>query len=263
MAIYHGDDPEHFRQSLSSIKNQSRKADEVVVVLDGPVPEGLRETLFAFSDSLNIVLSELPTNAGLAAALNHGLEICSNEIIFRCDPDDLCRPNRFQTQFEFMIGNPDLVVCGMQAQMVDDAGQALGIRRVPLQFREIASFSKYRSPLTHPTVCFRKTEIISVGGYPKFRKGQDYALWSVLLQEGFKIGNIEEIGIDFRITRNFAARRGLSHLKHEIDVIKFQRAIRFLTPFECVRNIALRIFFRILPVFLINHVYKTLFLYKK
>ena len=37
MSVYHGDNALFFREALESIFSQSRKPDEVVLVVDGPV----------------------------------------------------------------------------------------------------------------------------------------------------------------------------------------------------------------------------------
>src|SRR5690606_185023 len=69
MSIYHAEHPDHLRQALQSLLDQTLKADEVILVEDGPLPAVLTMIIESFRASLNINSIRLATNGGLAVAL--------------------------------------------------------------------------------------------------------------------------------------------------------------------------------------------------
>ena len=49
---------------------------------------------------------------GLGKALEIGITECQYDLIARMDSDDICHPERFEKQINFMIDNPDVKVLG-------------------------------------------------------------------------------------------------------------------------------------------------------
>ena len=45
MTVYEKDNPEYFRKALMSMVKQTKKADEIVVVKDGPITRELQSVL--------------------------------------------------------------------------------------------------------------------------------------------------------------------------------------------------------------------------
>jgi glycosyltransferase involved in cell wall biosynthesis len=102
MSIYFKEKPEYLEACLRSLDEQELKANEVVLVEDGPISFDLKVVIDRFRKSLNIVSVPLRENVGLASALNEGLKHCSYELVARMDTDDVSLPNRFRLQVNFM-----------------------------------------------------------------------------------------------------------------------------------------------------------------
>lgn len=255
MCLYFDDNERHLIQALESIQNQTHKANECIIVYDGYVNEEVAAVIENFKRVLNIKVCQLEVNKGFAEALNVGLRLCRYDYVIRADPDDICMPDRIEKQIQFMVENPDVAVCGMQATIINEDNLVLGTRSVPLKGRKFEKFAKWRSPLSHPTVCLRKEIILDIGGYPLFRKGQDYALWSLLLANGYELQNLPDVGIRYRVGGNFVKRRSLKQLKNELAILRFQFNNRFLSRYEFYRNITLRCIFRSMPHRLIQVAY--------
>ena len=84
MACYRGDVPEQLEASLRSVTTgQTRRPDEVVLVVDGPLPPDLDAALGAAAagSPVPVVVHRLPVNGGLGRALNAGLAVCRNDIV--------------------------------------------------------------------------------------------------------------------------------------------------------------------------------------
>ncbi|WP_171998139.1 glycosyltransferase [Cronobacter sp. JZ38] len=252
ISVYKDDCPEYLRVALESVYNEQKvKPAQIVIVGDGQLTQELIDTITSFVQKVagNIVdFFCLDKNQGLAVALNQGLARCKYDLVARMDADDISLPARFATQYDFMITHPEIDVCGTYVEEVEsDTEKAIAIRKVPLTDAEIASFGKKRSPVSHPSVMFKKSTVLSFGGYPHFRKSQDFALWSLLLVNGAHFANIDQVLLKMRTGQELMARRGLGYLKYEYQVLKYQKKIKFINAFEFARFLAIRSIFRLLP----------------
>ncbi|MHA1056262.1 glycosyltransferase [Enterobacter mori] len=252
MSVYINDDPEHLRVALNSIfHEQTLKPEQVVIVADGQLKTAQLSFISSFSASITserVTFVELSQNVGLAAALNEGLKHCRHEIVARMDADDIALPRRFEKQISFLLSNPQIDVCGTLIDEIDtDTEEYISTRRVPLAHEKIKVFARKRSAVSHPSVMFKKSKVLAVGGYPLFRKSQDFALWSLLLVNNAKFANIDEVLLKMRTGRDLMTRRGLSYLKYEYQVIHFQYKIGFISLSELLKYATVRTVFRILP----------------
>jgi len=246
MSIYGKERPEYFLEALQSLENQELRADEVVLVIDGPIPGGLMDLIEAFREKLNIRTVVLPENRGLRMALNEGLEACAHDLVARMDTDDVALPKRFARQVSFMIEHPEVVASSALIEEFDDGGVVLGIRFVPADQAGILEFAKMRSPLSHPAAIYRKSVVQSVGGYPDAFP-EDHALWSLMLAHGFQMANIQDVLLRMRANTGFIRRRGKSFFRGQLGVIRFQRKIGFISTREATAAIVVRAFLHLSP----------------
>ncbi|EKZ9487290.1 glycosyltransferase [Enterobacter hormaechei] len=261
MSVYKKDDPLYLLSALKSIFNdQCLKPRDIVIVGDGPLPQSIIKIIDEFKKNVggNVVnFVPLNSNVGLAAALNEGIIHCRYELIARMDSDDIALSERFSKQYYFMLSNHDIDVCGGHILEIDAVSEKiLSERKVPLVYNNVLKYAKSRSPMNHPTVMFKKSVIIKLGGYPNFRKSQDYALWSLLLVSGYKLANCDDFFLKMRTGKELLARRGIEHFKNEIKVLGYQRKIKFLTLREYFFSIFIRAVFRLSPIFIRKLLYK-------
>lgn len=209
MTVYKGDNPKHFEQALLSMINQSKKPNQIVLVLDGPVTQQLENIVESLKQQNNILdVIELPTNIGLGLALNEGLKYCKNELVARMDADDFSMPSRCQKQVEQFEKNPSLDIIGCPVlEFVNNTGNIVGKRNVPLDNDSIYKYCKRRDPFNHPTVMFKKSKVLSVGGYSDLRKNQDTDLWIKLLSNGAVCMNLPDYLFKFRFDEGTYAKR--------------------------------------------------------
>ncbi len=256
MSVYCKEKPEFLNACLQSLDQQNIKADELIIVEDGPLSGDLHSVIERFRSSLNIFTVRLRENVGLACALNEGLKHCSYDLVARMDTDDVALPDRFDKQLAFMNSRPDIAASSGFVDKVNDLGEVFSQRSLPLEHDELVKFAKTRSPLSHPAVVFRKQTVLSLGGYPEYRNSQDYALWSLLIVKGFKLANLPDTLVKMRTGSELIGRRGFQYFKREVEILKFQRAIGFLTSFEFLSNVLMRALVRLSPVFIKRWLYK-------
>jgi len=116
MAVYNGADL--IGETLRSLQAQSFGDFEVVVVDDCSTDE-TRPVVRGFGDA-RIKLVSLPTNQGVVAARNRAVAEARGRYIAALDHDDLCHPDRFARQVAWLEANPETVLVGTAAAILED-----------------------------------------------------------------------------------------------------------------------------------------------
>ena len=250
MPVYAGDDAAHFTKAfMSSVKDQTLKPAQVVLVQDGPVGAELEHAIEAAvtSAGVPVVHHRIDDNVGLAQALTEGLSLSAHDIVARMDADDISLPERFAKQVPLIEGGLDLVGTGM-LEFLDDIGSIVG-RRVPrIDQAEIVRYARFLDPFSHPTVVYRRSAVERAGGYQHLGLMEDYWLFARMIDTGAKVGNLAEPLVMYRVGAGAYARRGgRAQWRSELALQRAMRGIRFTTRWQFVRNIAVRGLYRFVP----------------
>lgn len=263
MSIYNRDNPAWLKEALDSIFNQTLRPTEVVIVQDGPINAQLENVLNTYDQTL-IKTIKLSTNVGQEVALKTGLEQCSCEYVARMDSDDICPLDRFEIQLEEFKKDPSIsVLSGYIKEFAITIDDLKLIRTVPLTHEEIYSYAKWRSPVNHAAVMFRKSAVLAVGNYGNFLWNEDYHLWVRLLTNGYKFKNIPKVLLYARGGKSMYTRRGgFQYLKQDLKLYSKFYQLGFLTFDEMLINLIIRLPVRIAPNFL-REIFYVKFLRKK
>lgn len=210
MSLYKKEKPEYLKQAIDSMINQTVKPDEIVIVEDGPLTEELYEIidnyLKEYPELFNIVKNK--ENIGLGLSLNKGLTVCKNELVARMDTDDISKPERCEKQLELFKQQPELSIVGSNIdEFKDNTNNIVSVRKVPSKSDDIYNFAKRRSAFNHPTVMYRKEDILKQGGYSDLKRNQDVDLFGRMMFAGYKAENIQESLLWFRTNEDLAKRR--------------------------------------------------------
>jgi mannosyltransferase OCH1-like enzyme len=164
------------RDCLNSIKDQIGHFNiEVVWINDGSdeLHSNLLERNLKIFESASrfckVVYKKMDMNMGVGYCLSEGVKLCNNELIIRMDSDDIMKYDRIQKQVEFMENHKDCVLVGSNVQFFmtkDNNKQLLNVTN----HSQILTWENYKkNPLewimNHPTLCFKKSAILSVGNY--------------------------------------------------------------------------------------------------
>ena len=240
-SVYKNDKPEFVRVALDSmLVLQSVKPDEIVLVQDGPVPEGLSLLLSEYEDKYTEVMHiiRLEKNGGLGNALRLGVENARYDIIARMDSDDICLPDRFEKQLTYLDEHPECDIVGGQiTEFIDSPDNIVGRREVPLTNEEIYGFMKSRCALNHVTVMFRKEAVLKAGNYQDWFWNEDYYLWVRMMMAGCKFANIPDVAVNVRSGADQYARRGgKKYFDSEIGIKKLMLEKGMINRKEYVVN---------------------------
>lgn len=256
MSLYHKESASNLKESLESIYNQLRLPDEVILVYDGYIPDGLNAVVESYKKLLPLKVIKIKDNVGLGEALNVGLSHCSNNIIARMDTDDICYPNRFEKQMSIIDSDENIAILGSSVIEFDSNGNE-NEKLLPLTSSEIRTFSKVKNPFNHMSVIFKKDIIQSVGGYKHHLFMEDYNLWLRVIAKGYKVCNLYEPLVLARVGTDMIKRRkGLVYVKSEYQLFKLKKNLKINGFFENIAVFAIRTLPRLMPVFMLRRIYK-------
>lgn len=216
LPLYHGDNAEFVKIAIDSIKSQTYRNFIILLGVDGPIGEELQKLLSEYErDKDYIKIFYFEKNRGLAAVLNDLIRYALQgniNYMARMDADDICFPDRFEHQYNFLVAHPEVDVVGGWISEIDAQGRSRNKTiEYPLTTETCRAFFARRNPLAHPAVMFRRSFFDKVPGlYDKeYKRNQDTILW----YEGFKnqciFANIPEVVLYFRMTDAlFKTRRG-------------------------------------------------------
>lgn len=159
-----------------------------------------------------VVYHENKTNMGIGHSLNLGINLCTNDLIIKMDSDDIMIQDRIAKQFEFMISNPSVHVCGGQIQMFkDNVNNVVGTTDHKSLTFETFKLNPIHWIVNHPSLCYRKSSIIEVGNYDSsFRKTEDFELMLRILKKFNYIHNMPDVLLYYRLHEQQTTHNGCS-----------------------------------------------------
>lgn len=262
MSIYYKENPTFLNQCFTSIwTEQTLKPTEIVLVKDGELTAELEQVISVWQEKLGSVLKivALEQNVGLGKALNAGLAQCSYNWVLRMDTDDICTPERFQKQIDFIQKNPDVVLfSGQILEFNQDISDANVLKPVPIDYHEIKQFSQKRCPFNHMTVAYKKDVILQLGGYQHHLFMEDYNLWLRVIGAGHKVANLPDVLLYARVGNGMhARRRGWQYIQSEKQLLDLKLKLKIQPLVPAVLLFLVRSAFRLLPSSLLGRVYNT------
>lgn len=198
------------REAIESILNQTYQDFEFIIILDYPDNEMHKNVISSYMEKdfrIKFYINE--KNMGLTASLNRALSLASGEYIARMDADDISLPDRFAKQMEYIAKN-DYDLIGGITQMIDEDGNVIySIAKVPQDFNKIKKALKYGQCIAHPTWLGKKEVFDSLSGYRNMPLCEDYDFTLRAVLKGFKISNLNETVLKYRMTSNSISRSNL------------------------------------------------------
>lgn len=243
MSVYKNDNPQYYKTALDSVtKKQTLKPTQVVIVYDGPVSDKIDEITQKIrkeNNEIEFTVIKLNKNSGLASALNIGLKNCKYEYVARMDADDIAVPDRFYKQIKYLNKHPNIdLLGGYIAEFNDDPNKVISVRTVGCEKKEIIKMAKRRTPFNHVTVIYRKSKVLSIGGYATdFGKLEDYRLWVDMISSGSKYANIKSVLVKVRVGSGQINRRSDPREIHDWDNLqKYLLDANLINQIESIMN---------------------------
>lgn len=208
-------------EALDSLLAQTYQEFKVIMCDDGSTDNTV-QVAQTYVDRYpgKFILIRNERNLKLAATLNHCLEYVDTEYVARMDGDDLCDPNRFSVQLDFLDRHSAYSHVSSTMKLFDERG-VYGQTSIGCHEPGINDF-KSGTPYCHAPTMFRKTALDAVGWYtaePKVERIEDYYLWYKFHKHGFQGYNLDMPLYWMRNDKNAFARR---KFKHRFKVFKIK-----------------------------------------
>lgn len=248
MCVYKNDNPAYFKQALESIINQTRLPDEIVVVVDGPIPDSIEDVIKEYEEQPSFKVIRLPANVGHGNARRIGMENCTNELVALMDADDISMSDRFEKQIRCFEEDGSISIVGTNIkEFTDSYNNIAGIRAVPQKDADIKAYMKKRCPFNQMTVMFRASEVKKAGGYKNWYQNEDYYLWLRMYQNGAKFRNLADSLVLVRVGNEMYKRRGgIKYFKSEAKLQKYMLEQEIIDLFTYIKNVSVRLVVQVL-----------------
>lgn len=227
MSVYYKEYPANLKLAIQSMINQTIPPDEFIIVKDGELTPELDQVIDKYikeyPNLFTIIINSV--NLGLGPSLRKGVIASKNELIARMDSDDYSVPNRCEKQLTCFEMDKELGIVGtVESEFVGNIDNVVAIHSVPEYNEDIIKFMHKRCAVLHPTVIFKRSEVIKSGNYQEksyYPLYEDYDLFArMIFDNKVKCYNMQESLYFVRISEDFYERRG--GLKYANTVIRFK-----------------------------------------
>lgn len=155
--------------TLNSVKNQTCKDFEIIVVDDGSTDNcaALVEEYITENQDLNISLIK-KRNGGVSTARNAGMRAAQGDYIALLDADDEWDKQKLQEQLTVLEADPaiDLLGCNRNGQVLDSFLSKKFSRLTPISAR----FLMYKNFFSTPTVIFKRKILTEIGFFDETQR---------------------------------------------------------------------------------------------
>lgn len=204
----------YLKESIESMLNQTHKNFEIVLIDDGASKEEI-ETVKSYQDD-RIKIYHNECNMGLEKSLNKGIEFAKYDYIIRMDTDDIAYPERIEKQIKFMEEHPEYALVGTRVKLFNETDGIYGETNL---HGEIDKNKLLKGPpFIHPSLIIRKDILKKIGGYPLYRRCEDYAMELEMYCNGYKGYIMDDILLKYRVINNYQKRK----LKYRIISVKLR-----------------------------------------
>ncbi|WP_320111093.1 glycosyltransferase family 2 protein [Draconibacterium orientale] len=169
------------KAAIKSILDQTFRDFELLLINNNSTDASLQiaKTLSKADRRIHI-LNE--SKAGVANAMNCGLENARGRFISRMDADDVAHPEKLQKQYNYLENNPSIDFLGSEVEYVPHIAENEGFRRFvdwANSFHtpeEIALKQFIEIPVINPTIFFRRELFEKYGGCRDGNFPEDYEM---------------------------------------------------------------------------------------
>ena len=188
----------YIEQAIESILKQSFNDFEFLIINDASNDQ-TKTKILSFRDK-RIKYIENKNRLGLTRSLNLGLNIAKGKYIARMDADDISLKDRLKTQFNYLENNKDIVLIGTWVEFFGNYNGPEKIWECPRNHYLIKYYLSFNNQLAHSSICFRRSDILGIGGYDnKYEYAQDYDLYARLIKHDFLLHNIGRVLAKYRV----------------------------------------------------------------
>lgn len=195
----------YLRASIESVLEQTYKNFEFIIVDDCSTDDSL-SIIYAYHDERIVVLKN-EKNLGITKSLNRALSVAKGEFIARMDADDICLPERFEKQVNYLMNNLSVIVCGSAVEFIgniEDKRNIVQYRKLPdRETFQINLFFANNPNIVHPSAMFNNVLLkkYNITYNENYKYAQDYRMWVECSKYGECV-NLCDVLLKYRLHAN-------------------------------------------------------------
>ena len=197
MSVYNGET--YLEEAIESVRNQTFKNWELIVINDCST-DSTAKILEDFSlkdKRIKVYTNEI--NLKLPKSLNKAISLSSGKYIARMDADDICLPDRFEKQYNFMEKNNDIALSSCRFMTVKNGIYMSGGAGGRCDTEALRAMLLVANPILHPGV-IAKAEVMKKFNYDTtLTCTEDLELWTRMVMENQKIEILPECLLIYRL----------------------------------------------------------------
>lgn len=248
MCVYGGDNEKYFEEALESIYKQTLLPNEVILIVDGPIPNSIDIVIKKYEQKENFFVYRYKENKGHGFARNESLKHCNYNYVAIVDSDDINREDRFEKQINLFKQKPNLsVISSNSLHFNGTIDNILNEEQLPVNDSDIKKRMKTRCSICQASAMLNKTKVEQVGGYKDWYYAEDYYLWIRLMLAGYTFENIPENLLYIRTSDDQINRRGgIAYFKSMRKLYKYMHKNKIINYWTYLYNVVSRFIIQVL-----------------
>jgi glycosyltransferase involved in cell wall biosynthesis len=176
---------EFLDESIRSVIQQSFDDFEFVIIDDGS-QDSTANIIDSYAKLDKRIRYISKHNTGLADSLNKGIIDARGQWILRIDADDVCLPQRIESQLRLANENENLVLIGSNCIEIDIDGMQLKRHKYPTAHGVLVKrLTDLKGFFPHSSAMYRRAAALEVGAYRlRLNGAEDWDLWLRLSRVG-------------------------------------------------------------------------------
>lgn len=202
---------------LDGLVRQTYNNIEIIVVDDAST-DGSASVVRRWRERLpgrwrhRVKLVRLPRNTGYAGALTIGMYLAKGEFIALQDSDDVSRPDRIQTEVDYLRRHSNIGLVGANYAVMSASGSVRREHTAKWLHYGFANIRRVYANGGHcvsvGTTLFRGRLFDKFGGITRrFKGAEDYELVAKLINNGIRVDNIRRVLMYYRSHPGQRSRR--------------------------------------------------------
>jgi glycosyltransferase involved in cell wall biosynthesis len=229
----------YLQRAIESIRNQTYKNTEIVIVDDNPPNSNYRQEVMQymgqFKNNNDLIYILNPKNLGGSISRNNGINAATGDYITFLDDDDEYLPKKIAKQLEFMVQNG----CDMSftdLKLVNESKIIVDYR----EYSDLQKFDKMNLLKYHlmrhltgtPTFMYKAKELKDIGGFEDAKMGQEFYLMLKSIENNLEIQYLPECDVLAYRHSDGGISHGKNKISGELALNNFKRKYFHLFSFR-------------------------------
>ena len=186
-------------EAIESILNQSFRDFEFIIIDDYSTDQSYNICKEYAEKDKRIRLYRNNENKWISYSRKELINLTKTNYIASQDSDDISEKDRLQLEYEFLVKNKNFWVVSGNNIIIDECNNVIGLRKY---WNNISDIILKKNPISQPSSMFRRDVFLKVWGYDKaLNYGEDYDLWLKMYTQWYKIKNLDENLVKYRIRK--------------------------------------------------------------